>query len=109
MPVFITQGRYTHEAMKGMMAKPENREPAVRQIIEKAGGKLLAFYITFGEYDWMSVSEGEQEGLAAALIAGAASGAVTDVRTMLAMSASDMKNACVKAGTLAASFRHPGK
>ena len=109
MPIFITQGRFTQGAMQGLMARPEDRESAARQLIESAGGKLLAFYMTFGDYDWLAVSEGEQEGIAAALIAGAARGAVTDVKTMLAMTASDMQNAFTKAGTLAASFKHPGK
>jgi uncharacterized protein with GYD domain len=109
MTIFITQGRYTQEAIKGMMAKPEDREAAARQLIEKAGGKLLAFYMTFGEYDWLCVSEGEPEGMAAIVITGSASGAVTDVKTMLAMTASDMRNAFTKAGTLAASFKHPGR
>ena len=26
MPIFITQGRYTEHALKGMMASPEDRE-----------------------------------------------------------------------------------
>jgi hypothetical protein len=29
MPVFITQGRYTREAIKGMVVKPEDRSDAV--------------------------------------------------------------------------------
>jgi uncharacterized protein with GYD domain len=91
------------------VAKPEDREAAARQLIEKAGGKLLAFYLTFGDYDWLCVSEGSREGMAAVVITGAASGAVTDVKTILAMTWSDMKNAFTKAGTLAASFKHPGK
>ena len=28
MPLFITQGRYTHDAWKGMIAKPEDRAEA---------------------------------------------------------------------------------
>ena len=53
MLIFISQGRYTQDAIKGMVAKPEDREPALRQLWEQAGAKLLAFYITFGEYDWL--------------------------------------------------------
>ncbi len=48
MSIFIMQGRYTTQAMKGLIAKPEDREAAVRGLIEKACGKLLGFYITLG-------------------------------------------------------------
>ncbi len=41
MPVFITQGRFTHDAIKGMLANPEDRAEAVGKLIAKAGGKLL--------------------------------------------------------------------
>ena len=30
MPLFITQGRFTQDAMKGMLAKPEDRAEAAR-------------------------------------------------------------------------------
>ena len=57
MPVFITQGRYTQDAVKGMMAKPEDRAESVAQLFAKAGGKMIAYYMTFGEYDFLIVSE----------------------------------------------------
>ena len=75
MAIFITQGRYTSDAIKGMVANPENREKAIADLMEKAGGKLLAVYFTFGEYDFLSISEApSEEVMASALIAGAASG-----------------------------------
>ena len=45
MAIYITQGRYTSDAIKGMVANPENREKAVADLMEKAGAKLLALYI----------------------------------------------------------------
>jgi uncharacterized protein with GYD domain len=109
MPVFISQGRYTQDAIKGMLAKPEDREAAVRQLWDQAGAKLLAFYMTFGEYDWLTIGEGEWENVTAALVAAAAGGSITDMRTMAAMTASDMKEAFAKAGPLAAAFKSAGK
>ena len=76
MPIFITQGRFTQDAIKGMMAKPEDREPALRQLAEKSGGKLLAYYMTFGEYDFLIISEGPLEDAATPLIVAAAGGGV---------------------------------
>jgi len=65
MPIFITQGRFTQDALKGMAARPEDRAEAVGQLISKSGGKLLAYYLTFGEYHFLVVSEGPSfEGVA---------------------------------------------
>jgi uncharacterized protein with GYD domain len=108
MPLFITQGRFTQDAIKGMLAKPEDRAEGVSQLFAKSGGKLLAYYITFGEYDFLIVSEGPQEGAAVSAIVAAASGAVTDLKTTLAMTSGDMKSAFAKAGAVAASFRPAG-
>ena len=48
MPIFITQGRYSEHALKGMMANPEDRAKAVGELFQRAGGKLLGFYFTSG-------------------------------------------------------------
>ena len=56
MAIFITQGCYTPEAIKGMVTNPENREKALAELMEKAGAKLLALYFTFGEYDFLAFS-----------------------------------------------------
>ncbi len=108
MPIFITQGRFTQAYVKGMLAKPEDRSEAIKQLAAKAGGKLVAFYMTFGEYDFMMISEGTTESAAAALIAAAASGGVTDLKTTLAMTTSEMKDVFVKAGPVAPVYRPPG-
>ena len=36
MPIYISRGRFTTEAIKGMMAKPENREEAVSKLFESS-------------------------------------------------------------------------
>jgi hypothetical protein len=40
MPLFITQGRFTQDAVKGMIAKLEDRAEAVGQIFAKSGGNF---------------------------------------------------------------------
>jgi hypothetical protein len=57
MPIYITQGRYTREAIKGMVVKPEDRADAVSRLFSKAGGRLIAHYLTFGEYDFLVIGE----------------------------------------------------
>jgi hypothetical protein len=34
MPIYISRGRFTSDAVKGMVAKPENREEAVSKLFE---------------------------------------------------------------------------
>jgi uncharacterized protein with GYD domain len=109
MPVFITQGRYTQNAVKGMLEKPEDRTETVAQLFSKAGGKMIAYYMTFGEYDFLVVSEGPSlDGAAAASIVAAASGGVSHLKTTVAMTSAEMKGAFAKAGGIAAGFRPAG-
>jgi uncharacterized protein with GYD domain len=108
MPIFITQGRFTPDAVRGMLAKPENREDAVRELFAQSGGKLLAYYMTFGDYDFMIVSEGPYEGVATSAIIAAAAGGVADLKTTLAMTSADMQQAFAKAGPIAARFKAAG-
>ena len=37
MPIYISRGRFTSDAVKGMVAKPENREEAVSKLFESVG------------------------------------------------------------------------
>jgi uncharacterized protein with GYD domain len=108
MPLFITQGRFTLDSMRGMLATPEDRADTVGQLFAQSGGKLLAYYMTFGEYDFMVISEGPIEGIAASTIAAAASGGVDHLITTLAMSSADMKTAFANAGAAAKGFRAAG-
>ena len=108
MPLFITTGRFTPDAVKGMLAKPEDRAGSVAKLFEQSGGKLLGYYMTFGDHDFMVISEGPFEGVATSAIVAEASGGVVDMKTELAMTSSDMREAFAKAGPIAASFRAAG-
>jgi len=109
MAIYITQGRYTSEAVRGMVAKPEDRTEELRKLMEAAGGKLLAFYYTLGEYDFLLIAEHAEQGGIASLLAAAASGTVSDLKTTTAISGPDMVQAFTKAGSLAKKFRPAGK
>jgi uncharacterized protein with GYD domain len=109
MPLFITQGNYTAQAFKGMIAKPEDRTQEVRKLVAGAGGKLHALYLTFGEYDFLLVAEApDEKAMASALLAAASGGGVANLKTTLAMTPADGKSALAAAGKLAASFRPAG-
>ena len=109
MPIYITQGRYTREAIKGMMARPEDRAEAASRLLAKAGGRLLGYYLTFGDYDFMTIADIPSDTQAASvLLAAAGSGGVTDLRTTVAMNAVEAKGAFAGANDLAPGFKSAG-
>lgn len=109
MPVFITQGRYTSSALKGMAAKPENRATEVGKLCERHGGKLIGYYVTFGEYDWMAICDMPDAQSIFAVLATAGSGSgVSDMKTALALTPAEAMRGFEMAGTAAAQFRSAG-
>src|SRR5215469_16694623 len=74
MPIYISRGRFTSDAVKGMLAKPENREEAVAKLVKSVGGRLIGWYLTFGHYDWLSICEFPDEKAAASAVLAAAAG-----------------------------------
>ena len=109
MPIYISQGRYTRDAIKGMIAKPEDRSEAVGKLLNDVGGKLLSYYLTFGEYDFLLICEAPNEqAIASAVLTAAAGGGVSDVRTTVALTGKDAKGVFGSADKLAKSFRSAG-
>ena len=53
----VTRGRLSQNYAKGFLAAPEDREPAVQKLIEAAGGKLINFYFTTGDTDFLRISK----------------------------------------------------
>jgi uncharacterized protein with GYD domain len=78
----VTRGRLSQNYAKGLLAAPEDREPAVRKLVEAAGGKLVSFYFTSGDADFLMISETNNAGnVIAALMARAAAGMISDLTT----------------------------
>ena len=109
MTIYITQGRYTDQAIKGFVTKPEDRAAAVRKLMKAAGGKMIAYYVTLGDYDFMVISEGKDlTNMVGGLMAAAAGGGVSDLKTTVAMTTVDAKNAMAGAKKIGAGFRSAG-
>ena len=67
MPYYLVQGSYTPEAWAKMCQSPEDREKLYGSLLEKAGGKLVAFYYAFGEDDVVAIIEAPDNATASAL------------------------------------------
>ncbi|WP_170331747.1 GYD domain-containing protein [Ruegeria arenilitoris] len=110
MPIFITYASYSEDGIKGMLKKPANRTAPVKALLKKAGGKLIAFYMTTGENDVVVISEAPDGTDAVAIgMAVAASGAVSKIHTVRAWTADDFVSVAKKAAKLTGAYQPPGK
>jgi uncharacterized protein with GYD domain len=109
MTIFITQGRYTREALAGMVAKPEDRAVAVTKLAKAAGLKLRAHYLTFGEYDFLAIFEGpDANAMASMAIAASSAGGITDLRTTVGWPSDEAKQIYEGAGEMKKAYRPAG-
>lgn len=109
MPTFITTGSFTNDAIKGLMAKPEDRTAAVAAIVEAAGGKLHHYYLTTGDNDFLIITEADDaEQTLAAVAVAAASGAVTNIQTQRAWTSGEFASVMAHAGKIASAYAAPG-
>ena len=110
MPIYISRGRYTLDAVKGMLAKPENREEAVAKLFQSVGCKLIGWYLTFGYHDWLTIGEfPDEKAAASAILAAAGGGSLSDIETTVAMTAKDATATFESAGKAAKEFRSAGR
>jgi uncharacterized protein with GYD domain len=111
MPIYISRGRFTSDAVKGMLAKPENREEAVAKLFKSVAGRLIGWYLTFGHHDWLAIAEfpNEKAAASAILAAAAAGGSLSDIETTVAMTAKDAAATFESAGKAAKDFRSAGR
>jgi uncharacterized protein with GYD domain len=109
MPLYITQGRYTRDAIKGMIVRPEDRADAVSRAMSRVGGRLIGHYVTFGDYDFLTICEAPDEThMMATLLAAASGGGVTDLRTTVAISSTDATGAFAAAADVVPVFKSAG-
>jgi uncharacterized protein with GYD domain len=102
MAILITQARFTPEGTKDTTAAPEDRVEAARKLIAEAGGTLIAYYLTSGDYDALFIFQAPSyEDAVPALATAAARSGVADVKTVLVTSGGIPRDA-VKARPVAA-------
>ena len=109
MAIFITQGRFTREYLKGGLAKPEDRQAAISRLCEQAGGRLIGLYFTLGQYDFMVISDmpDAQTASVLALVAGGGGG-ISDSVTSQAFTPAEAKTLFERAGKIAGAYKPMG-
>ncbi|MEX2220189.1 MAG: GYD domain-containing protein [Candidatus Rokuibacteriota bacterium] len=107
MPTYMVQAAYTGTAWSKLTQRPENRMEAIKPVIERLDGRLLAWYYTFGEYDVVVLFEVPSNvNAAAASMAIAGGGAVKEIKTTALMSPDEGFDAMLLAQ--GAGYRAPG-
>jgi uncharacterized protein with GYD domain len=101
MPLSMIQFSYKSETVGNLIKNPEDRTIAVRQLIEKLGGKMLAFYYSYGEYDGLVIADmpDHVSGLATTMVSYAAGG-TTKLKTTILITVQEAMAAMKKASGL---------
>lgn len=74
MPAYITLCSWTQQGIENVKDSPARLETA-KKAFKAAGGKLVGFYMTLGQYDFVTVSEfPDDESAAKAILTLATSG-----------------------------------
>ena len=109
MPIFIIQGRYSHQAIQGMVAHSEDRAPALAKLMESVGGRLLSYYVTFGDNDFhVTVEAPDEKAMLSALAVAGSSQSISALSTTLAVPTSEAAKAFAKAKAITSGFKAAG-
>jgi uncharacterized protein with GYD domain len=109
MPIFVTQGRFTREYVKGGLAKPEDRQAAISKLCEQAGGRLISLHFTLGQYDFLVLTDMPDAKAAAAIsLAASGGGGIQDVVTTQAFTTAEAKDLFQRAGKIAGTYKPMG-
>jgi len=105
MPTYLWRGSYTAEGTKGLIKEGgSKRRDAVRQMVEKAGGKVIAFYFALGDSDVVGIADFPDTATAAALSLAVNSSGAVNLQTTVLITAEEMDAATKKS----VGYRPPG-
>lgn len=74
MARYLVQAAYTAEAWESLVLQPQDRSRPVRTMVDKAGGRLEDFYLSFGDYDVVCIVDLPDNTAAAAVSIAASAG-----------------------------------
>jgi uncharacterized protein with GYD domain len=101
MPLYLLQGSYSPQAWAALAKNPEDREQALRGLVERAGGRFHNLYYCFGENDVVGIMEAQDPQTAAAVsIAITSAGHLKSLQTTVLMTVKEAMDAMKKAGKL---------
>ncbi len=109
MPHYLFQARYTTEAWKGLVSKPQDRARVVRKLCAAHGAKLDRIYFAFGDHDVVALFQAPDNKTAAAIaMEAAAGGAVVSATTTVLMTTAEAMDAAKMVNKVQSGYRPPG-
>lgn len=98
MALYMFQVAYSSASLSALINHPQDRAEAVRKPIEKLGGKVAGSWLSFGDFDLVSIIEMPDNVAAAAFaLAVAAGGSIKAQKTTPLLSLEDGLAAMKKA------------
>jgi len=88
MPTYVTLYKWTEQGVKDAKNVPA-RVAKAKKLTESMGGKFLEIYVTMGDYDLVSVTEGPSDEMASAIALSIASKGNVKTTTMRAFTESE--------------------
>lgn len=105
MAKYLWQVSYTTQGVQGILKEGgTSRRDLVKNITEAAGGKLEAFYYTFGEDDVIVIAELPDNATAAAVSLNVGASGAAEIRTTTLLEPEDI-DAATK---ISVAYRAPG-
>lgn len=105
MAKYLWQVSYTTQGVQGILKEGgTSRRDLVKNITEAAGGKLEAFYYTFGEDDVIVIAELPDNATAAAVSLNVGASGAAEIRTTALLEPEDI-DAATK---ISVAYRAPG-
>jgi len=100
LAVFLFEVSYTSKAWAEMVRNPQDRAQAVRDAVERLGGKIGSFWTSLGEYDLVGIiSMPDTISIAAFAMAVSAGGACKAVKTTPLLTMHEGMEAMAKAAS----------
>ncbi len=98
MPHYMMQGNYTRDAIRALMARPEDRSEAAGKLAKALGGKLRDYFMSFGEHDFVAIIElPDDEAAATMSFSVSSAGHVTNFTTTKLLTPSEAMKALGRA------------
>lgn len=90
MPVYISLMKLTEQGIKDIKNFPKRIETSVAYL-EQLGAKLLDFFVTMGEYDYVAIAEGPSDEVALQFLLTLGAGGNVRTTTMKAFTVEELK------------------
>ena len=88
MATYISLMKFTDQGIKDIKEAPERIEKAFKGL-EAMGGKIVDFYSTMGEYDYVAIAEGPSDEVAMTFLLGLGAAGNTRTTTLKAFKRED--------------------